>query len=107
MDDITSKNVNILAIYQALNYSNYTIPLGQANYQSHSINVKYDGTVANLEGLENLPVGMGSDNVIVHLKDVADISLEYPQPEGIAISEGSNLIMVSVTKKSRCKHHGD
>lgn len=100
MDDVASKGISVLAIYQVLNYSNFTIPLGQADYQSHTINAKYNGQVGSLEELENLPVGMGSDGVMVSLKDVADISYDYPEAANYVITEGSNLVMVSVTKRA-------
>ena len=100
MDDVSSKGISVLQVYQVLNYSNFTVPLGTADYQSHTINVKYDGVIASLAELEDLPVGMGSDNVMVRLKDIADVSFSYPEASVYAISEGSNLIMVSVTKRT-------
>ena len=100
MDDVASRGISVLQIYQVLNYSNFTVPLGTADYQSHTINAKYDGTVSDLTELENLPVGMGSDNVMVCLRDVADVSYERPEATTYAISDGSDLIMVSVTKRA-------
>ena len=100
MDDVASKGISVLQIYQVLNYSSFTIPLGTADYQSHTINAKYNGTIEDLTELENLPVGMGADNVMVCLRDIADVSIQYPQASTYAISEGSNLIMVSVTKRA-------
>lgn len=100
MDDVSSKGISVLQVYQVLNYSNFTVPLGTADYQSHTINVKYDGIIGSLAELEDLPVGMGTDNVMVRLKDIADVSFSYPEASVLAISEGSNLIMVSVTKRT-------
>ena len=100
MDDVASKGISVLQIYQVLNYSNFTVPLGQADYQSHTINAKYDGTIEDLHELENLPVGMGSDDVMVCLRDIADVSIIYPKASTYSISEGSDLIMVSVTKRA-------
>ncbi len=100
MDDVSSKGISILQVYQVLEYSNFSVPLGTADYMSHTINVKYDGVIGSLAELEDLPVGMGSDNVMVRLKDIADISFGYPEASVHAISEGSNLIMVSVTKRT-------
>ena len=100
MDDVSSKGISILQVYQVLNYSNFSVPLGTADYQSHTINVKYDGIISSLEELRDLPVGMGSDNVMVRLGDIADVSFSYPEASVYAISEGSDLVMVSVTKRS-------
>ncbi|MBO4423948.1 MAG: efflux RND transporter permease subunit, partial [Spirochaetales bacterium] len=100
MDDVSSKGISVLQVYQVLNYSNFSVPLGEANYQSHTINVKYDGKVDSLDELRDLPVGMGSDNVMVHLRDIADVKYTYPEASIYAMSEGSNLVMVSVTKRS-------
>ncbi len=80
MDDVVSKGISILQVYQVLNYSSVSIPLGSADYQSHTINAKYDGMVQTLEELENLPVGMGTDNVMVYLRDIADVKYSYPDP---------------------------
>ena len=100
MDDVSSKGISILQVYQVLNYSNFSVPLGTADYQSHTINVKYDGAVDSLDELRNLPVGMGSDNVMVYLRDIADVDFMLPKASIYAMSEGSNLVMVSVTKRS-------
>ncbi len=100
MDDVVSKGISILQVYQVLNYSSVSIPLGSADYQSHTINAKYDGMVQTLEELENLPVGMGTDNVMVYLRDIADVKYSYPDPSVYVLSEGSNLVMVSVTKRA-------
>ena len=100
MDDVASRGISVLQIYQVLNYSNFTVPLGNADYQSHTISVKYDGTIVDLSELENLPVGMGSDNVMVLLKDVADVGFDYPEATTYAMSDGQDLIMVSVTKRA-------
>ena len=100
MDDVSSKGISILQVYQVLNYSNFSVPLGTADYQSHTINVKYDGIISSLEELRDLPVGMGSDNVMVRLGDIADVSFSYPEPSVYAVSEGSDLVMVSVTKRA-------
>lgn len=100
MDDVSSKGISVLQVFQVLNYSNFSVPLGTADYQSHTINVKYDGAVSNLDELRDLPVGMGSDNVTVCLRDIADVDFTYPKASVYAMSEGSNLVMVSVTKRS-------
>ncbi len=49
MDDVASKGISVLQVYQVLNYSSVSIPLGTADYQSHTINAKYDGKVETLE----------------------------------------------------------
>ena len=100
MDDVAARGIGILQVYQILKYANFTVPLGLADYQSHTINVKYDGTVSSLEEVASLPVGMGSDNVMVYLRDIADVSYTCPEASTYVISEGSDLVMVSVTKRS-------
>lgn len=100
MDDVSSKGISVLQIYQVLNYSNFTIPLDRAIYQDHAINIKYDGTIGSLEELENLPVGMGSDNVMICLKDIADVSYTYPASSTYVVSEGSDMVMVSINKRA-------
>ena len=79
MDDVQSKGISILQVYQVLSASNFTIPLGSSSYMGKNINMKYDGTISGLEEIKNLPVGMGTDNVMVYLRDSANIRGTYPE----------------------------
>ncbi len=98
-DDLQSKNISVLQVYQVLNYSNLSVPLGMASYQGNNMDILLDGKITDLEEFKNLPVG-ANDNVIIRLKDVADVTLAYPKSETLVLSEGSNLIMVSVSKRA-------
>jgi len=100
MDDVLSKNVSVLQIYQALQYSNYSVPLGTNVYQEHLIETKFDGSIESLDKLASLPIGVGSDNIPVKLSDVADVTYSVSDPDNYVIIDGNNQIMVSVVKRS-------
>lgn len=100
MDDVASKGISLLQVYQVLNYSSFSVPLGTADYQDHTISAKYDGKIQDLEEIKNLPVGVGDDNVMICLKDIADVTYSYPNPSVYVLSEGSDLVMVSITKRA-------
>ena len=100
MDDIQSKGVSVLQIYQVLNYSDKSIPLGNASYNGKTINVKYDGSIEDTEQLRQLPVGATSDGTIIRLRDVADVEYGYKKQEVRIMDQSSNVIMVTVSKRA-------
>lgn len=99
LDDLQSKGISVLSVYQLLQYSNVYLPLGEAKYNEKTVTLNYDGSLGSLDEIGNLTVGMGADNVIVKLRDVADISYTYPEEDAKAFSEGNQLIIVSVSKR--------
>lgn len=100
MNDIESKGISVLQVYQVLNYGDFSVPLGHADYNSKTISVSYDGGIDDIEQLKMLPVGMGEDNVMIRLQDVADVSYTRAKSENFVMSESGNMIMVSVTKRA-------
>lgn len=98
--DVTAKNISVTDVYQALNYGNVKLPIGRAKYEQHTIDIRYDGSFTSIEDIENLPVGMGDNNIIIRLKDVADISLGYPEPEIVASDGEKEIVVVNVNKRS-------
>ncbi|MGP1419269.1 MAG: efflux RND transporter permease subunit [Sphaerochaetaceae bacterium] len=99
LDDLQSKGISVLSVYQLMNYSNVYIPLGESEYNSKNVTFNYDGKFGSLEDIGNLSVGMGNDKVMVKLRDVADISYVYPENAGKAFSEGRQLIIIQVSKR--------
>lgn len=99
LDDLQSKGISVMSVYQLLNYSNAYIPLGESTYNSKSVVFNYDGKLDSLDEIGNLTVGMGTDNVIVKLRDVADISYAYPEDSAKAFSDGRQLIIVQISKR--------
>ena len=98
--DLDSKGINPLAVYQMLGYSNNSIPLGSSMYEGKKVNLKYDGTFTSLEDIKNLPVGASDDGDIIRLSDVADVSISYPERDYYVRSDGQDVIVVDVFKRS-------
>lgn len=99
LDDLQSKGISVMSVYQLLNHSNAYIPLGESTYNGKSVVFNYNGKLDSLEEIGNLTVGMGADNVIVKLRDVADISYAYPEGSAKAFSDGRQLIIVQISKR--------
>ena len=100
MKDLTAKGIPVAQVYQIVNYGNVTLPVGNAEYESKTIDVRFSGGFTSIEDIKNLPVGSGDKNVIIRLKDVADVELIYPK-ENLIVSDGEqNIVVVDVTKRS-------
>lgn len=100
IDELTSKGISVSTVYQVLNYGNVSLPLGNALYENRQIQVRYSGGFNSIEDIENLPVGVADGNNIIHLSDVAKVSLAYPE-EDYYVTDGTNpLTIVSVTKRN-------
>ena len=100
MKDLTAKGIPVAQVYQIVNYGNVTLPVGNAEYESKTIDVRFSGGFTSIEDIKNLPVGSGDKNVIIRLKDVADVELIYPKENLIVSDEEQNIVVVDVTKRS-------
>ena len=99
LDQLASKNISALTVYQILSYSNVSLPAGNAQYNGEEIAIRYKGELSSLEDIRNLPVGATEDNIIIRLGDVANVSLNYPEPSSY-VSDGKDpLIVVDVNKR--------
>ena len=100
IDELAAKGISVSTVYQSLNYANVTLPLGSADYTNRTISVRYAGGFSSVEDIKNLPVGFADGTTIIHLQDVADITLSYPEEE-YSVTDGTNpIILVSITKRS-------
>ncbi len=99
-EDIAAKGVSVANVYQILSYGNVQLPVGSAQYKGRTIDVRYDGGFKNVDEIANLIVGMGSDNVPIRLSDIADVTLEYPDPDYYVDSNGEPLVVVDISKRS-------
>jgi HAE1 family hydrophobic/amphiphilic exporter-1 len=100
IEDLTAKGISVANVYQILNYGNVQLPIGSADYKGRTIDVRYEGGFSTLDDIKELPVGMGDDNVVIRLGDVADVTLSYPDPEYYVDSNGQSLVVVDITKRS-------
>ncbi len=100
LDELTSKGIAVTTVYQVLNYGNVNLPLGSGEYENRTIQVRYSGGFSSIEDIKDLPVGATKDNNIIHLGDVADVSLDYPEPDYYVTNGEKPLIIVSVLKRT-------
>ncbi|MDD3162951.1 MAG: efflux RND transporter permease subunit, partial [Sphaerochaetaceae bacterium] len=100
LDDLQSKGISVLSVYQLLNYSNINVPLDDASYNEKNVSFNYDGRLKSLDDIASLTVGMGDDNVMVRLGDIADISYVYPESDSRTFSDGDQVIIVQVSKRT-------
>ncbi|MCH5294520.1 MAG: efflux RND transporter permease subunit [Treponema sp.] len=99
-DELVAKGISVTSVYKILSYGNVNLPLGNAAYSDRSIQVRYAGGFDSIDDIRNLPVGLADGNTIIHLADVAEISLSYPEPDYYVTDGISPVILVSVTKRS-------
>lgn len=100
LDDLAAKNISVTKVYQAITYNNTNLPIGSANYDMRTIDMRYEGGFSSIEDIENIAVGVGDKNVIVYLKDVADISFTYPDEEQFVTDGSKPITTVSVKRRS-------
>ncbi|MCQ2612892.1 MAG: efflux RND transporter permease subunit [Treponemataceae bacterium] len=99
LQDLNAKGISVTQVYQILNYGNVSLPSGSATFEQSNIDIRYSGSFNSLEDMKALPVGAGKDNVVVHLGDIADVTLSYPKEESYMTDGENPLILVSVSKR--------
>ena len=101
LDELTGKGISVTNVYQALKNGNVQLPAGNGVYKNKSIDITYQGGFSSLEDIKSLPIGFTPDNVLIHLEDVAEITLSYPDKEEI-VTDGENyILLVEITKLSQ------
>lgn len=100
VDALTSKGIAVTSVYQILNYGNVTLPLGNGFFENRAIQLRYSGGFSNIEEIKNLPVGVSDNSGIIHLGDVAEVSLSYPKEEYYMSDGKTPIILVGVTKRA-------
>ena len=100
IQDLTAKGISVTTIYQILNYGNVSLPVGSGEYESKTIDIHYSGGFKSLEDIKNLPVGQGDETVLIRLKDVADVYLDYPDESTEVFRGDDDIAVVSITRRS-------
>ncbi len=100
IDELNSRGISPLSVYQMLSYNNYSIPLDSVSYAGTEIDAKFDSKFSSLLDIEALPVGYSLDGGIVRLKDVATVSLDYKSGDFFVTREGKEVISVDICKRS-------
>ncbi|NCD05230.1 MAG: efflux RND transporter permease subunit [Spirochaetia bacterium] len=99
LDDLAAKGISVATVYKALQAGNIKLPIGDGEYQGRTIDVRYEGNYKTLSDIKSLPVGI-YNNVIIRVKDVADVSLSYPENEYYVDSPEGSLLVIQITKRS-------
>lgn len=99
LDDLAAKGISVATVYKALEAGNVKLPIGDGEYQGRTIDIRYEGNYKTLSDIKSLPVGM-SNNVIIRVKDVADVSFSYPDNEYYVDSPEGSLLVVQITKRT-------
>ena len=100
MDDLNSRGISPIAVFQMLSYSNYSIPLDSVSFEGTSIDAKFDSTYTSLDEIASIPVGYSLDGGMIRLSDVADISLVYKEGDFLVTKGGKEVISVDICKRS-------
>ena len=100
LDDLDSKGISPLTVYQLLSYSNVSMPLGTSEAGGRSVDLRFDGSFSDIEEIRSLPVGASDDGTIIHLSDVADVNLVYDGDDYSVTSMGKDVVVVEVSKRA-------
>ncbi len=100
MDELNSRGISPLTVYQMLTLSNYSIPLDSVTFAGSSIDAKFDSSYSSLDDIKSLSIGYSLDGGMVRLEDVADITLDYKSGDYLVSKDGKEVISVDVCKRS-------
>lgn len=100
IDALTSHGISVSTVYQVLSYGNVTLPLGNASFQDRAIQVRYSGGFSSIEDIQNLPVGVADETNIIRLKDVAEVTLAYPELDYYVTDGEESLVLVGIKKRT-------
>jgi HAE1 family hydrophobic/amphiphilic exporter-1 len=99
-EDLAARGISMMQVYQALQYANMRIPVGEAVWHGNSANLRYDGSLKSLGQLNDLPIGVAEDGTVIRLSHVADIAFKAAEMDAYADANQVPRVVVSVTKRS-------
>ncbi len=100
MDDLNARGISPLTVYQVLQASNISMPLGSADAEGRRMDLRFDGRYSSLDEIRMLPVGASDSGTVIRLSDVADITLGYEDEDYYVTSGGEEVIVVEIAKRS-------
>lgn len=98
LNQLESKGISILDIFQVLKNNNVSLPAGSVVFQAQSLNMRTAAEFTSLAQIEQMVIGY-RDTSYIRLKDVAEVSLTEKRVETEAISDGEDVIIVDVYKQ--------
>lgn len=99
-EDLDSKGVSPLMVYQLLSYSNSSLPLGNVQSGDQLLSLRFDGSFGSLEDVRLLPLGANDNGDIIRLQDVADVGIIAEESDYDVFAEGRDVVVVNVFKRS-------
>ncbi len=100
LDDVAAKGISVLDIYKSLQAGNVKLPIGTGEYQGKTIDIRYEGDYSTIEDIQGLPVGVDDNNVLIRMRDVADVSLSYEDPDYYVDGSEGQMVVVEIAKRS-------
>lgn len=91
--------ININTLLSKLQSDNINLPAGQIKQENLNESVRIIGQFQNINEVKNMLIPT-ADGSTVHLSDVADLKLEYPEEEQYLRLNGKNTIGISIQKQS-------
>ncbi len=99
VDRMAAEGVTLQQVSRVLRENNLTLPAGLLFDGSQAVIAQTTHTLASLEELGRLVVGVGDSGPVL-VSDVAEVSFSEIRPSGIARVNGRSGLLVNVTKKA-------
>ena len=99
-EDLASKGISPLTVYQILSYSNTDLPIGTIDYKNRTVDLRYDGTYTSIDEIKELPVGSDDEGRIIRISDIADVRLVPAEAEYYVSSRSGKQLLVEICKRS-------
>lgn len=100
LDDLVAKQISVVDVYNSLKAGNIKLPLGTGEYEGKSLDLRYEGDFDSINDIQSLPVGVDDNNVIIRMRDVADVTLDYEKPEYYVDGSHGEIVIVEIAKRS-------
>ena len=100
LDDLSAKGISVTQVFTLIEYANSRMPLGSAEYQGKTLDLRYGGSFDSLEDLKSVTVGFTAQGTPIRLEDVATVSLRYPEMTYAVQSDNESLLVAEVTKRT-------
>ncbi|MBP2034186.1 HAE1 family hydrophobic/amphiphilic exporter-1 [Clostridium algifaecis] len=97
---IESYGVNINTLVTKLQSDNINIPAGQIKQENLNQPVRVMSQFNDINEVKNILVPTSSGNGTVHLSDIADVNLDYPDKSQYLRLDGKDTIAISIQKQS-------
>lgn len=100
LDDLAAKGISVATVYKSLKAGNVKLPIGTGEYQGKTIDIRYDGNYSTIGDISGLPVGVDDNNVLIRMRDVADVYLDYAEPDYYVDGKDGEMVIVEIAKRS-------